>query len=95
MQTAFLLIALGFGFKIFAEASANAKKSVRQLGRLVGIVIMLVSFLGTLCGITCAVRYGKMYCPFGGKTSMWGGSKMCPITGKSLTQEVSIEQKNK
>lgn len=84
MQTALLLIALGFGFKIFAEASANAKKSVKQLGRLVGIVIMLVSFLGVTCNVFSVIRYGKsgFYCPFSGK-SIWGG-KMCPITGKPL-----------
>ena len=77
MRTALLLIALGFGFKIFAEASTNAKKSVKQLGRIVGVFIMLVSFLGTLCLIRYAVQYGKggSLCPFSGK--------MCPFTGKS------------
>ena len=87
MQAALLLIALGFGFKIFADATANNKKSVRQLGRVVGAVIMLVSFFGTICTIWCTIQCAKMggYCPMGGK-ALWGKSaKMCPITGQPLT----------
>ena len=96
MQTALLLIALGFGFKIFAEASANAKKSVKQLGRLVGIVIMLVSFVGTLCTVWCAISCGKMYGPMGGKYGMggFGMKKMCPIMGPSAS-EMATDVKNK
>ena len=49
MDTALLLIALGFGFKIFAEASANNKKQLKQLGRAVGVAIMIVSAAGASC----------------------------------------------
>ena len=79
MQSALLLIALGFGFKIFAEASTNAKKHVKRLGQIVGIVIMVVSFLGTVCAVSYAIQYGKMNCSMG--KSGWLGGKMCPITG--------------
>ena len=97
MQTALLLIALGFGFKIFAEASANAKKSVKQLGRLVGIVIMVVSFVGTLCTVWYTISCGKMYGPMGGKYWMGGHGmkKWCPITGSSSGSDIAADVKNK
>ena len=82
MQSALLLIALGFGYKIFAEASSNGKKRVKQLGQLVGSVIMIVSFLGTLCAVSNAVQYGKAYCPTG--KNWLGSGKMCPFTGAPL-----------
>ncbi len=78
MQSALLLIALGFGFKIFAEASSNNKKYVKRLGQFVGIVIMVTSFVVTLCAVSCAVQYGKGY-PMG--KGWMGSGKMCPITG--------------
>ena len=87
MNTALLLIALGFGYKIFAEASVNAKKSLKQLGRLVGITIMVVSFTGTLCVLWRVVEYGKggYYCPMGFFGKGGTGSKaICPLTGKPL-----------
>ena len=86
MQTGLLLIAMGFGFKVYAEASANGKKTIRQIGRLVGAFMMIVGFLGTLCIISCVVQYGKgNYGFMGGK---WGG-KMCPITGKLFTPDTT------
>lgn len=89
MQIGLLLIALGFGFKIFAEASTHAKKSVKQLGRVIGVGIMIVSFLGTVCAVTCAIQYGKGFCPMG---KNWGmGGKMCPITGKPLA-DMSVQK---
>ena len=68
------LIALGIGFKVYAEASANQKKSLKQLGRLVGGFIMIVSFIGSVCMISCAVKAGK--------SGYFG--KMCPLTGQSM-----------
>ena len=82
MHSALLLIALGFGYKIFAEASSNGKKRVKQLGQLVGSVIMIVSFLGTLCAVSCAIQYGKMNYPM--EKNWTGGGKMCPFTGTPL-----------
>ena len=81
MQTGLLLIAMGLGFKVFAEATANGKKTIRQLGRLVGIFMMVVSLLGTICAISCAAKYGQ---------SGYGfmGGKMCPLTGKFISSEM-------
>lgn len=83
MHSGLLLIAMGFGFKVFAEATANSKKTVRQVGSLVGIFMMLVSFLGTICSVLCVAKYGKSNYGFMGK---WGG-KMCPLTGEPLPVE--------
>ena len=87
MRTALLLIALGFGFKIFAEASTNAKKSVKQVGRFVGIVIMLVSFLATISIDLLSISYyGKTYCPRSMK-------KMCPFMGSMFNSQVPANSK--
>ena len=92
MRTALLLIALGFGFKIFAEASSNAKKSVRRLGRVVGSIIMITSFLGTLCAITYTIKHEGGLCPTG---KHWGMSgKMCPLTGKPLADMTAQSKGN-
>lgn len=80
MQLALLLIALGFGFKIYAEANTNPKKLVKQIGRFVGISMMLISFATSLTIVSYMVKYG---CPMG-KDGGWG--KMCPFTGKPLMQ---------
>lgn len=90
MQSALLLIALGFGYKIFAEASANNKKRVKQLGQLVGSVIMIISFLGTLCAVSYAIQYRKMNCPIG--KGWMGGGKMCPITGMPLNTPDQVKK---
>jgi len=94
MQSALLLIALGFGFKIFAEASEKQKKSIKQLGRLVGIIIMVISLCGVLCSVfTCmkGAGCGSMsvgYCPVhkssqcakgDGRTWMKKDKAMCPL----------------
>lgn len=81
MKTALLLIALGWGFKIYADASSMGKKSVKRLGRMVGIVIMVISFLGALCTTIGAMKYGYgdgyYYHGMGGH---WDKSN-CPFTG--------------
>ena len=63
MQTALLLIALGFGFKIFSDASEKQKKSVKQLGRVVGVVMMALSFLGSICTTLTAIKTGGTFYP--------------------------------
>ncbi len=90
MQSALLLIALGFGFKIFAEASSNNKKNVKRLGQLVGIIIMVTSFLGTLCMVSSAIQCGKMP-SYMGKGWM-GGGRMCPITGAPLNTTEQVKK---
>ena len=88
MQTGLLLIALAFGYKIFSESSANAKKSLKQLGRVIGIYIMVVSFIGSLCVLNCVIRYGNWNCPFKGQG--WSGMKMCPITGPTAGSQMNL-----
>ena len=91
MHSGLLLIALGFGFKIFAEASSNNKKRLRQLGQLIGVFIMVTSFLGTLCTVSYAIQSGKL-CPMG---KGWGyGGKMCPIMGKSMSDMTAQSKSN-
>ena len=75
MHLALLLIALGFGFKIFSEASSGGKKPINQLGRLIGVVIMALSFLSTVCMVSCIVKSGSAG-PM--------GKRMCPITGEMM-----------
>lgn len=96
MKIALLLLALGFGFKIFAEASTMAKKSLKQLGRAVGLFIMLVSFAGTLCLLWMGIQYGKWdgsyYCPVGGFGKTDAAKKFCPLTGLAPTQTTPVSQ---
>jgi len=78
MQTALLLIALGFGFKVFADASKNPKKTIRAIGRLVGIIMMILGLTGAICTTWAAIQYGSGFSKFGWcpqKTSMSGYSK--------------------
>lgn len=109
MQSALLLIALGFGFKIFAEASEKQKKSIKQLGRLVGIVIMVISLCGVLCSVFACMKGGGCggamasgFCPtHGSEKEMMGfghyGMKkdkaMCPLFGSTDKNAVSNEEK--
>lgn len=98
MDTALLLIALGFGFRIFSEASANNKKQLKQLGRAVGVVIMIVSAAGAFC-----TTYTTVKCAYScqlGKCDMHGGKfghkfgkgfmgkTNCPFAEKSAAQEL-------
>lgn len=103
MQSALLLIALGFGFKIFAEASEKQKKSIKQLGRLVGIIIMVISLCGVLCSIFTCMKSGACgtmsgYCPTQksekgmmgfGNYGMKKDKAMCPIITDSAEKESS------
>lgn len=70
MNAAFLLIALGFGYKIFAEATEKSKKSLKQLGRFVGVTIMIISIIGIACTVACAAKCAKKDCE---------GNKECGI----------------
>ena len=96
MHTGILIIALGFGFKIYAEASAHAKKSIKQLGKAVGIVMMVVSLGGILCTVWTVATYAKLNCPIHGfqkNTAM--GKIFCPFTTnktESTPQEAPANQ---
>ncbi len=67
MKLGLLLIALGLGYRVYADASRE-KGRLRSLGLWVGALIMLVSFLASAlvvykCSSHCAA--GKKFgCPF-------------------------------
>lgn len=76
MKIGLLLIALGFGYQIFADAYRQKLKPLERLGKAVGAVIMLVSFFGILCFLFPGFKLfcdQKGYCPFAAK----GGKAMC------------------
>ncbi len=69
MRTALFLIALGFGYKIFAEASQQKTKNLQKLGQWVGTAMMLISILGALFLINAGTKgmcSMKNSCPFMG-----------------------------
>ena len=66
MKVALLLITLGFGYKIFADATKE-QGSLKSLGRVIGIVMMVVAAgIGAMKVAACA----KSYCP----------TKFCPTS---------------
>ena len=73
MSCAISLIALGVGYMVFLNASKE-KGSTRQIGRIIGALIVVLSILSGICMAKC-----KM-----GTCSMYGKAPMCPITSKSL-----------
>ena len=83
MQLALLLIASGFGYKIFAEATAHPKKRVKKLGQIVGLVMIVIGLGTSVLMISYGLKNGHF---IGGRGGFWGG-KMCPITGAPLMTE--------
>jgi Na+/proline symporter len=81
MKIGLLLIALGFGYKIYAEANSAAKKKLKALGRAVGIFMMVVSVVFVLCGIYYKANYG-----FSGGCSAVKTGKICPFSGKVIPE---------
>ena len=79
MQLALLLIALGFGYKIFVEATSNPKKRVKQIGQLVGGFIMLIALASSLALVAYMAKYG---CPMG------KDGRMCPFGMKAPMSEM-------
>jgi hypothetical protein len=89
MSFGLLLIALGFGYKIYVEASLNSKKRLKKLGRLVGGSMMGLSTIVAagmlLCALACAGRGSGYFCPIKGGM-MKSGKLFCPVTGKAVSQ---------
>jgi len=56
-----LLTALGGYFVV--ERSAAQKGRVRKIGRFVGGLVIIVSFLGVACRVWCLAAGTKGYCP--------------------------------
>ena len=72
MKIGLVLIAMGFGYKIWIEASAQ-KRNTRVLGRAVAIVMLLAS----LCAVVCS--FGACHKSYGGWKSRYMGG--CPMGG--------------
>jgi len=95
MKTALLLIALGFGFKIFVEAYSSRRKTIKHIGLIVATIMMLFSFLGALCTISHKIKDLSVKYRYQVRRIFdWAG------TGKRLTQknglrlEYEIEKKH-
>ena len=85
MSTALLLIALGFGFKIYVEASRTTKANTKRLGRIVAIFIMVLAATGALCHTAKSIRCGlSAGCAKSGYFMGIGGKK-CPLNKKLLS----------
>ncbi|PIQ87000.1 MAG: hypothetical protein COV74_02320 [Candidatus Omnitrophica bacterium CG11_big_fil_rev_8_21_14_0_20_45_26] len=79
MKIGLLLIALGYGYKIFLDAAKQKVKNLRLLGQLVGAIMMTVAIAGIVCMVTCYMSAG--FCSMGQKM---GYKSMCPIFGKQM-----------
>ena len=68
MKLGLLLIALGMGYRVYADA-AKEKGTIRQLGQWVGAFIMVVAFGVSAFHLYCysAKMTGKGYCPWKAK----------------------------
>jgi hypothetical protein len=73
MFIALALIALGFGYKTFLEATDVKNDRRRAFGRIVGIYIMCVAFAMSVGHIAKMVDCG----PAAGKCPLM--SKLCPV----------------
>ncbi len=73
MLIALSLIALGFGYKTFLDASDVKNDARRSFGRIVGIYIMCVAFAVSAGSILKMAKCG----PASGKCSVM--SKLCPV----------------
>ena len=71
---AFTLLVIAAGYFVFAHASAQ-KGEVKTVGRIVGLIIMILALAGVACGI-CYKAKGmcgggdmmmKSYCPMKGR----------------------------
>ncbi len=65
-----LLISAAAGYWVLTQA-AGQKERLRKVGNLVGLIIIVVSLLGTACKIYYQVTGSRP-----------GKSWMCPMTGK-------------
>ena len=71
-----LLAAIG-GYWVLERASAH-KGRLRQVGQLLGGLIIIVSVIGVACHVWCLAA-GMGYCPVGKA----GKGRFCPFTMKS------------
>lgn len=65
MKLGLLLIALGVGYKVYADASKE-KGSLRSLGQWVGLIIMATSLVASALAVYgFSAHFAKTGCPFG------------------------------
>jgi len=84
MSVALSLIALAVGYKVFVDASKE-KKDVKIFGRAVGIFIIVVAFLLSLCG---AIKYAyKSGCPMISKYSCPIAKMNCPLSPQAANNQ--------
>lgn len=75
MKTALLLIALGFGYKVFADATKE-QGALKTIGRAIGLVMIITSVgIGAYKIAKCANVSGL--CPT--KSSCGMSSAACPM----------------
>ncbi len=64
-----LLISAATGYWVLLHAAKEKAYQLKQIGRILGVLIIAVSVLGTACGLyrqaMMCQMYGKMYCPPG------------------------------
>ncbi len=77
MVIAVSLLALAFGYKAFVDASKE-KEGLKLLGQAIGIFVMILAFLSTLCGIS----YKMSKCMMMSKASYGMVEKSCPMVKK-------------
>jgi hypothetical protein len=71
MNVTLLLLALAAGYAVLV-VSNKQEKPLDTLGRIIGGLILIVSFAGLLFSAICLARYG---CPYGSASS-------CPMVSK-------------
>ena len=70
MKLGLLLIALGVGYKVYADATKE-KGNLRSLGQWVGAIIMATSLVAsTLLVYAYSTGKGMLRCPFSGKMTI-------------------------
>ena len=72
-----LLLSAVAGYWVL-ERSSSHKGTLKQVGQVVGWVVVVVSLVGVACRVSGAIT-GKGWCPQTGK-----GGYICPFTGKPL-----------
>lgn len=75
-----LLISAAAGYWVLTQA-AGQKNQMKKIGNFVGLIIIVVSLLGTAC---------KIYYQVTGAT---GKGYLCPFTGKAAPSAPSTTQK--
>lgn len=80
-----LLIATAVGYWTLTNANKE-KGRVKKLGQFLGLLIIVISLLGTFCKIACAVKACQMGKGAACGTMLgggMGGGKACPFGSKS------------